>query len=74
VLIIEISEVIVDDSQQSIFSALEEVFSNKVKQQDCIFNKLHKVGKLVNKKSVKKQILKDAGIVYCSKPLVDYNK
>jgi putative transposase len=67
-------EVIVHDGEHSICSAVEEVFSNKVRQQDCIFHKLQNLGKLVNQKSLKEQILKDAGIVYCSRSLADYNK
>lgn len=67
-------EVIVHDGQHSISSALEEVFANKVKQQDCIFHKVQNLGNLVRQKSLKEQILKDAGIVYCSGSLADYNK
>lgn len=67
-------EVIVHDGEHSISSALEEVFANKVKQQDCIFHKVQNLGNLVKQKALKEQILKDAGIVYCSRSLADYNK
>lgn len=67
-------EVIVHDGEHSISSALEEVFGKTVKQQDCIFHKVQNLGNLVKQKSLKEQILKDAGIVYCSDCLAEYNK
>lgn len=70
----EAIEVIVHDGEPSIASALEEVFGKTVKQQDCIFHKIQNLGSLVRHKSIKEQILKDAGIVYCSKSIAEYNK
>lgn len=67
-------EVIVHDGEQSIKSALEEVFGGTVKQQDCIFHKIQNLGSLVKHKYLKEKILKDAGIVYCSRSLAEYNK
>lgn len=70
----EAIEVIVHDGEHSIFSVIEEVFAATVKQQDCIFHKIQNLGSLVKHKSLKEQILKDAGIVYCSRSLAEYNK
>lgn len=70
----EAVEVIVHDGEPSISSALEEVFGGTVKQQDCIFHKIQNLGSLVKHKSIKEKILEDAGIVYCSKSIADYNK
>jgi len=70
----EAIEVIVHDGEHSIKSALEEIFDGTVKQQDCIFHKIQNLGSLVKHKHLKEKILKDAGIVYCSKSLPEYNK
>ncbi len=67
-------EVIVHDGEKSISSAIEGVFANRVKQQDCIFHKIQNLGSLVKNKSLKEKILKDAGIVYCSESIAEYNK
>ena len=70
----EAIDVIVHDGDKAISLAIEEVFSQTVKQQDCIFHKIQNLGCLVKHKSLKEKILKDAGIVYCSKSLPEYNK
>lgn len=67
-------ELIVHDGEHSISSAIEEIFNGAVKQQDCIFHKIQNLGSLVRQKSLKERILKDAGIVYCSKTLAEYNQ
>lgn len=70
----EAIDIIVHDGEKSISPAIEEVFSDTVKQQNCIFHKLQNLGNLVKHKSLKEKILKDAGIVYCSGSLAQYNK
>jgi putative transposase len=54
----ETIEVIVHDGEHSISSALEEIFGQTVKQQDCIFHKIQNLGSLVKHKSIKENILK----------------
>jgi putative transposase len=70
----EVLELIVHDGEHSISAAIEEIFGQRVKQQDCIFHKIQNLSLLVKHKVLKEQILKDAGIVYCSKTLSEYNQ
>jgi transposase-like protein len=65
-------EVIVHDGDWGIKSALEIVFGDKVKQQDCIFHKLQNIGNAVRDKSKKKKILSEASEVYKSMSYQEY--
>jgi transposase-like protein len=67
-------EVIVHDGDWGIKSALEIVFGDKVKQQDCIFHKLQNIGNAVRDKSKKKKILSEASEVYKSMSYQEYIK
>jgi len=64
-------EVIVHDGDQAIKSALNEIFGDIVKQQDCIFHKLQNINNAIKNKQIRRGILRDASKVYKS---IDYEQ
>ena len=64
-------EVIVHDGDQAIKSALNKIFGDIVKQQDCIFHKLQNINNAIKNKQIRRSILRDASKVYKS---IDYEQ
>ncbi|NPV10473.1 MAG: hypothetical protein HPY57_01605 [Ignavibacteria bacterium] len=60
-------ELFVHDGDFAIVSAINEIFGDIVKQQNCIFHKLKNLSNAIKNKDLKEEILGEASQVYKSK-------
>lgn len=65
-------ELFVHDGDFSIVSAINEIFGDIVKQQNCIFHKLKNLSNAIKNKDLKEEILGEASEVYKSKSYFEY--
>ena len=65
-------DVIVHDGDLAIKNALDKIFGDKVKQQDCIFHKLQNIKNVISNKEKKSEILSDASKVFKSLSYQEY--
>ncbi len=65
-------ELFVHDGDFAIVSAINEIFGDIVKQQNCIFHKLKNLSNAIKNKDLKEEILGEASEVYKSKSYFEY--
>jgi transposase-like protein len=65
-------ELFVHDGDFAIVSAINEIFGDIVKQQNCIFHKLRNLSNAIKNKDLKEEILGEASQVYKSKSYFEY--
>lgn len=65
-------ELFVHDGDFAIVSAINEIFGDIVKQQNCIFHKLKNLSNAIKNKDLKEEILGEASQVYKSKSYFEY--